>query len=169
MGAAETKNEKNQTAVDETNGLSVEEKNLIRSSWEQIMKNKRKVGVDVFVRLFTNYPKSKELFEQLRDIPTEDLRNHKKMKAHALRVMASLNSVVESLDDLEILGEMLQNVGRTHVLHHVEKHYYDSLAVVLLEAFEDELKDKFNQKTRNAWTKAYGAMEKVIVEAYGDA
>lgn len=43
------------------------------------------------------------------------------------------------------------------------------LGTVIIEAFEDELKDNFDQKTRNAWLKAYGAMAKAIVEGYGDA
>lgn len=158
-----------QTAVDETTGLSVYEKNLIRSSWEQAIKNKKKFGVDVFIRLFKHHPHSQDLFEQLRDIPIEELHENRKMKAHALRVMASLNSLVENLDDIEVLLEMLQNVGRTHIRHHVDKHYYDGLGTALMEAFEEELKDKFSQKTKDAWLKAYGVMTKVIVDEYDEA
>lgn len=35
-----------------------------------------------------------------------------------------------------------------------------------MEAFEDELKDKFNQRTKDAWLKAYGVMEKVMLGEY---
>lgn len=35
-----------------------------------------------------------------------------------------------------------------------------------MEAFEDELKDKFNQRTKDAWVKAYSVMEKVMLGEY---
>lgn len=76
-------------------------------------------------RLFTQDPSAQDLFDQLRDIPLEELAANRKMKAHALRVAASLNSLVEGLDDIEVLIEMLNNVARTHFSHKVTKHHYD--------------------------------------------
>ncbi|XP_071814743.1 uncharacterized protein [Apostichopus japonicus] len=155
-----------QNDIDETTGLSVYEKNLVRSSWEQAMKNKKKFSVDIFMRLFTQDPPSQDLFDQLRGIPLDELAANRKMKAHAFRVAASLNTLVEGLDDIEVLIEMLNNVARTHFSHQVTKQHYDLLGKVLMEAFEDELKDKFNQRTKDAWLKAYGVMEKVMLGEY---
>ncbi|XP_071823290.1 globin-1-like [Apostichopus japonicus] len=161
MGASESKTQ-------DTAQLSEVEKNLIRSSWEQALKNKKVFGVNVFIKLFIQNPSSQDLFEQLRGIPLEDLKTHRKMKAHALRVMASLNTLVEQIDEEEILSEMFNNVARTHVIHKVEKAHYDLLGQVLMEVFSEELGAKFDSATKGAWLKAYVIMENIILDKYAE-
>lgn len=157
MGATETKQ------ASDPNQLSDREKELIRSSWEQVKKNKKVFAVKIFLKLFTQHPSAQDIFEQLRGIPLEELKTHRKMKAHALRVFASLNTLVEQIDEEDVLVEMFSNVARTHHKYEVGKAHYDLLGGVLIELFGEELGAEFTSDTQGAWLKAYGVMETIIL------
>ncbi|XP_022092380.1 cytoglobin-1-like isoform X2 [Acanthaster planci] len=151
---------------DETTGLTKEQKEHIRKSWAVVCTMKTKFGVELFAKLFTNYPSSQQHFAQLKDLKDIDvLKKNPKMRAHGYRVVSAFCSLVENLDTPDIFIELLKNTGYSHSMRNVPHHYFEELGLVFLEVMSEQLGDKFTPKAKEAWGLAYGFMCKVILGA----
>ncbi|XP_071491972.1 globin C, coelomic-like [Diadema antillarum] len=150
---------------DENTGLTKQQKNLIQKSWNLVLEDKLNVGIALFINLFKAYPSSQDMFEKLRDITDfNELARNKKMKAHALRVMAAFNSMVENIDQPDILDELLRNTANTHYKLRMPAHYFEDLGGVLLDTLGNHFGDKFTPKMREAWTTFYTYMTRILLE-----
>jgi len=47
-------------------------------------------------------------------VPLDQLKENKRLKAHAFTVMTAINGLVDNLDDPEVLTELLLKTGRNH-------------------------------------------------------
>lgn len=68
-----------------------------------------------YFRLFTLYPEAQYKFEDFRGITIEEVRVHKKLRAHALSVIYALKSLIDSLDDEETLAELIKKNAKNHM------------------------------------------------------
>ena len=68
-----------------------------------------------YFRLFTLYPEAQHKFEDFRGITIEEVRVHKKLRAHALSVVYALKSFIDSLDDVETLAELIKKNAKNHM------------------------------------------------------
>lgn len=151
--------------IDETTGLTKQQKALIKKSWTYVLEDKLRIGVIIFIKLFKAFPASQQLFEKLKDYTDfEELARNKKMKAHATRVMAALTSLVENIDQPDILDELLRNTSVTHYRMRMPPHYFEDLGGVIIEALVENLGDKFTPKTKEAWLIYYGYMCRIMLE-----
>ncbi|XP_054763460.2 cytoglobin-1-like isoform X1 [Lytechinus pictus] len=151
--------------IDETTGLTRQQKTLIKKSWSYVQEDKLRIGVLIFIKLFKAFPSSQQMFDKLKDFTDmEELARNKKMKAHATRVMAAFTSIVEYIDQPDILDELLRNTSITHYKLRMPPHYFEDLGGVIIEALSESLGDKFTQKTKEAWLIYYSYMCKVMLE-----
>ncbi|XP_070533686.1 cytoglobin-like isoform X2 [Ptychodera flava] len=145
--------------------LTPNEKQAIRDTWKEIYANRKENGVALLLRLFSEYPETKQRFKNLKFLDDlEKLGKHPTMKAHAFRVMASLNSLVETLDDAEVLVELLVNLGRTHKVKNVTESDFDKLGVVAIWLVENKSGSSYTEYAKAAWIKAWGVIQSVIVK-----
>jgi hypothetical protein len=66
--------------------------------------------------LFTLYPESLAAFHDFKGLPIQEVAVHKKLRGHALSVMYSIKSFIDTLDDLETLFEKMQETMHREVL-----------------------------------------------------
>ncbi|KAA8584917.1 hypothetical protein FQN60_003611, partial [Etheostoma spectabile] len=106
--------------------LTDKERVMIQDSWAKVYQNCEDVGVAILIRLFVNFPSSKQYFSQFKNIEDpEELERSAQLKKHAHRVMNALNTVVESLDNSDKVASVLKVVGKAHALRHkVEPVYF---------------------------------------------
>lgn len=79
-----------------------------------------------FCRLFVNFPSSKQLFKDFKHIEEpEEMQRSVQLRKHANRVMTTINTLVENLDNSDAMASALRSVGRAHALRHkVDPKYF---------------------------------------------
>lgn len=70
------------------------------------------------------YPKYQEQFS-FRNVPLDQLADDKRLKRHAAGVFAALTSIIDSLENLEVLVALLEGIGDRHGRRHIEPAAFD--------------------------------------------
>lgn len=150
--------------------LSETEKELIQESWTKVYQNCEDVGVAILVRLFLNFPDSKQYFPKFQHMEEADeLETSTQLKRHARRVMTAINTLVENLHDEEKLVSVLQLVGKSHALKHkVEPVYFKFLNSVILEVLGEEYPDDITPEVGGAWTKLLASVYWHVTGVYDE-
>ncbi|KAL3124215.1 hypothetical protein niasHT_004804 [Heterodera trifolii] len=88
---------------------------LIRSLWRQVYLSKGPtvIGSQISHRLFFKEPEMREMFRRCA-LPQQFANHDSFSKAHCKQISELIDQVVESLDDLEQVGPLLEQVGRCH-------------------------------------------------------
>ncbi|KAM3598469.1 uncharacterized protein V6R79_018334 [Siganus canaliculatus] len=148
--------------------LTDREKVMIQDSWAKVFQNCDDVGVAILVRLFVNFPSSKQYFRDFKHVEQpEELERSAQLRKHAHRVMTAINTLVESLDNPDKVASVLKLVGRAHALRHkVEPVYFKILSGVILEVLGEEFSDVVTPEVAAAWTKLLATMYCSITAVY---
>uniref|UniRef100_A0A3B5ABE6 superoxide dismutase n=1 Tax=Stegastes partitus TaxID=144197 RepID=A0A3B5ABE6_9TELE len=148
--------------------LTDKERVMIQDSWAKVYQNCDDVGVAILVRLFVNFPSSKQYFSQFKHIEdAEELEKSSQLRKHAHRVMNALNTLVESLDSSEKVASVLKLVGKAHALRHkVEPVYFKILSGVILEVLGEEFAEVVTPEVAAAWTKLLATVYCGITAVY---
>ncbi|XP_037544841.1 cytoglobin-1 [Nematolebias whitei] len=135
--------------------LNDTERVMVQDSWAQVFQNCEDVGVAILIRLFVNFPVSKQYFSQFKHIEdTRELEQSSQLRKHAHRIMNSINSLVENLDSSEKMASVLKLVGKAHALkHNVDPKYFKILSGVILEVLGEEYPEVVTPEVGSAWTK----------------
>ncbi|XP_077989972.1 cytoglobin-1-like [Glandiceps talaboti] len=155
---------------DEKTTLTPNEKEAMRASWKVIYANKSENGVAFFRRLFTEVPEARSLFKNLTGLDDlDDLVKSARLKAHAARVMASFNSLVDYLDDADILIQLLIDIGISHAKHNVPEKYFVALGAIVVWLVETKSGEAYSEYVKASWIKAWGVMEPIMIKGLNDA
>jgi hemoglobin-like flavoprotein len=112
-------------------------------------------------------PSAKDIFGLGKDDSGTKLIENKKFRKHAIYFIQMLHKALDFLGpDIELLTEMLLELGAKHVHYGVKPWYFPSMGRALLhslqdalgESLQDALGEEFTQQTRDAWVEVYGAM-----------
>ena len=132
--------------------LSAKQIQLIRESWQRVLPIKKQAAELFYGRLFELDPSVKPLFKGKLDFQGDKL-------------MTTLNVVVNSLDDLSEVEEMLQAMGKRHIIYNVEAAHYETVGAALLWVLKQGLGDYFTEEVEEAWAIAYGLIATTMKEA----
>ncbi|XP_056264072.1 cytoglobin-1-like [Pseudoliparis swirei] len=148
--------------------LTDKERLMVQDSWAKVYENRDDVGVAILVRLFVNFPLSRQFFSQFRDIEEpEELQRSAQLRKHAGMVMGALNTLVESLDHSDQVASVLKRVGKAHALRHkVEPGYFKILSDVILEVLGEEFPAVVTPEVGGAWTKLFTMVNCGIAAIY---
>lgn len=136
-------------------------------SWEIIAVHKDQVGLDFFIRVFTEQPELLELFH-FSDLTAADVPNREKLarsislQRHASVVMNFVGRGVAGLSDLESLIPDLRALGKTHVRAGVSSTNYDMFFRHLMAAFAAELGTQWDHDTASAWAHIFQGMKAIM-------
>jgi len=109
------------------------------------------------------YAKLFEYDPSLRGIFKNDMKNQGKM------LMATLSIAVKSLDDIDALIPVLQNLAAKHVNYGVSVDDYTPVGNALIHALNTGLGDEFTSELRDAWKAVYITIANVMRQhAYPD-
>nr|AAB19247.1 D globin [Caudina arenicola=sea cucumber, coelomic fluid, Peptide, 158 aa] [Molpadia arenicola] len=150
------------TSFQSVGDLTPAEKDLIRSTWDQLMTHRTGFVADVFIRIFHNDPWAQRKFPQMAGLSPAELRTSRQMHAHAIRVSALMTTYIDEMDT-EVLPELLATLTRTHDKNHVGKKNYDLFGKVLMEAIKAELGVGFTKQVHDAWAKTFAIVQGVLI------
>ena len=74
------------------------------------------------------------------------------MKEQSKKLFATLDAIVEGIDDWERIVPVLRQLGQRHVGYGVKEQHYDTLCSALVWAFGQALQPGFDDEVRAAWT-----------------
>jgi len=103
-------------------------------------------------RLFETAPETRALFAG-------------DMHIQGQKLMAALATVVNSLDRIEAVIPVAQDLARRHIAYGVQPGHYALVGAALLWTLEQGLGDQFTPGVRTAWTAAYAALSGVMIAA----
>ncbi|XP_076312150.1 globin 1 [Tachypleus tridentatus] len=147
---------------DEGTGLTLRDKQHIRKTWSIIQKDLKGNGIELFIRLFTEYPDYKQLFKSVANVPWEQLRDSKKLEAHALSVMYTINSWVDNLDDVGCILELLTKTAENHRRRQITAEQFENLALVMVNLLQDVLGSHITPSAVESWKKALNVINNII-------
>lgn len=122
--------------------MTPQQKDLVRSTWTQVVPIKGKAAELFYNKLFELDPSVKPMFK-------DDITEQGK------KLMMSINTVVNALDRLEPMVPILQDMGKRHKGYGVQDHHYATVGVALLWTLETGLGPAFTPEVKGAWTEAY--------------
>lgn len=125
---------------------------LVKTTWAELVPIKDKAAELFYARLFELDPAVKPLFK------TDTVAQGKKL-------MMAINTVVNSLERIETLVPVIQDMGRRHAGYGVKAQHYDTVGAALLWTLDAGLGPAFTPEVKAAWTDAYTLLATVMKEA----
>jgi len=132
--------------------MTPEQIKLVQSSWEQVKPISDKAAELFYGKLFELNPDFKELF------PNDMVEQGRKL-------MAMINTAVNSLNNLEAVVPAVEEMGKRHVGYGVKDEDYDVVGEALLWTLDAGLGDAFTDEVKEAWTETYVVLSTTMKNA----
>jgi methyl-accepting chemotaxis protein len=136
--------------------LTNEQKTLVTESWAKVEPISETAADLFYAKLFELDPSVRPLFKG--DI-----------KAQGVKLMQTLTVAVKSLDKLDTLVPVLQQLGKRHKDYGVKTEHYGTVATALLDTLGKGLGPAFTPATKDAWVAVYGIVSSVMIAAADEA
>lgn len=124
------------------------------STWATLSKDLNQAGVNLFIKLFTAKPEYQELFS-FRGVPLEQLPKDRRLKAHARNVMYTLSMIVGSLEEADVLQEMVHKVAVSHLRRHLTEEHFLGLKGAFVAFLGEALGSGDDAAVLTAWAKTF--------------
>ena len=125
---------------------------LIRASFSLVAPASQTVGLIFYRNLFSLDPTLKALFP-------EDLSQQ------SAKLMQMLEAVVNSLDKLDDLVPVVQQLAKRHVKYGVTPQHYQTVGAALLNTFVEGLGDDLSAEAFIAWKELYLLLSQTMIAA----
>jgi hemoglobin-like flavoprotein len=125
---------------------------LVRSSWQQVLPIKDTAAALFYGQLF-------ELDPSLRGMFKGD------MVEQGRKLMAIINTAVNSLDNLGPILGAVEDMGRRHVAYGVTEAHYDTVGSALIWTLGRGLGDQFTPAVKDAWLETYTTLASAMKQA----
>lgn len=132
--------------------LSAKDKQLIQSSFKQVVPIADAAAAIFYAKLFEYDPALKKLFRG-------DLKKQGQM------LMSTLKAAVDGLDDVPALARVLQALAKRHLDYGVKVDDYTPVGNALLYTLHKGLGDGFTPEVRQAWVNVYTIIANVMRSA----
>ena len=125
---------------------------LVRSSWQLVLPIK-----DTAAQLF--YGQLFELDPSLRSMFKGD------MAEQGRKLMAIINTAVNSLDNLGPILGAVEEMGRRHIAYGVTEAHYDTVGSALIWTLGKGLGEQFTPAVKDAWVETYITLASAMKQA----
>lgn len=118
-------------------------------------------------RLFELEPEAKAIFgfDVSADV-SHELSKSPRFTKHAKYFIQMIDKALGMLGpDIELLTEILLDLGHKHVGYGVKPEYFPSMGRALIYAVKDSLGENFTDETKDAWIEVYGALSYDMIRA----
>ncbi len=132
--------------------ITLEQKNLVQTSFKKVVPISELAATLFYNRLFTLDPDLRFLF-------TGDIDEQGR------KLMQMLSLAVHSLDKLDVLVPAVQRLGERHAKYGVRASDYATVAQALLWTLEQGLGSEFTRPVREAWIAVYSLLADTMLEA----
>ncbi|XGW30456.1 hypothetical protein V3C99_009434 [Haemonchus contortus] len=120
-----------------------------------------KNALEIFVRLFADYPHYKRIWPQFRGIPDSSLINAIELRRHASVYICGLTAIIRSMTRESEFANHMKRIAKAHVKWNVHRGHVEHMVDPVLEVVK-ECNDDFDEETKEAWTTLYDILAEVI-------
>ncbi|KAG7337135.1 globin-like protein [Nitzschia inconspicua] len=150
--------------------MSYQTCSAVLDSWElvrNIEQYEEKVGVKLFTKFFEIEPDARRVFGFRESQSMEELLKSRRFYKHAGYFVQMLDKALGMLGpDIEMLTEVLLELGKKHVSYGVKPEFFPSMGQSLVYALQETLgKDTFDVETKDSWVEVYGALSYDMIRA----
>jgi hemoglobin-like flavoprotein len=125
---------------------------LVQETWQKVLPIQPVAAQLFYDRLFTLDPSLRTLFSG--DIQTQ-----------GQKLMSMINVAVNGLTRLDTIVTAVQQLGARHAGYGVRDEHYAVVGDALLWTLQQGLGDAFTPRSREAWSRAYGLLSGVMMQA----
>ena len=133
-----------------------EQKNLVQSTFAAVVPIADTAARLFYVKLFELDPELKSLFKG-------------DMDEQGRRLMTIIGTAVNSLDVLDEIVPVVEDLGKRHVNYGVKDKDYNTVGAALLWTLEQGLDNKFTPDVEEAWTVVYSLLADTMKTAAAKA
>jgi hemoglobin-like flavoprotein len=109
------------------------------------------------------------LFGYPIDITSESpiITGNKRFLQHAINLIQMFDTALNMLGpDIELLTDMLYDLGKKHVVYGVKKDLFPIMGDALIYTLDQTIPKHMNNENRDAWRKTFDAMSTDMLLAY---
>jgi hemoglobin-like flavoprotein len=155
---------------DAAHPLTIDERDMVRKSWDVVKRDIRGSGYDLFERFFTENPTYQANFKSFKDVPLKELRGNKKLAAHAATVLYAITALVDNLDDPEVITEMLLKTSGAHFKRNITLPMFQNLGTSLVGFLVEKVgPELMTPEAIEAWKKTYGVILAIVGKGLQEA
>ncbi|XP_075750783.1 hemoglobin subunit zeta-like [Rhipicephalus microplus] len=148
-------------------GLTNKERKNVRQTWQAFCKSKQDYGVLIFIEFFQRYPSYLPLFPSFRDLQLKDLVCNHRFRAHGCAVGHQIAAVVDTLDDLDVMTELMRKIAVNHTAKPgLTPEHFEHLLHVILVTMQTSCPEQFTQDVIAAWIKLFDVVMAVTKPAF---
>jgi len=136
--------------------MTPEDIKLVKDSWAKVVPISETAAELFYGKLFELDPAVRSMFKG-------------DMKEQGRKLMAILNTAVNSLDNLAAIVPAVQDMGKRHVAYGVKDSHYDTVGEALIWTLAAGLKDDFTKETEAAWVGVYTLVASTMKDAAAEA
>lgn len=144
----------------------------VLSTWELIRRIpdfKKVVGVQLFQKLFILEPEIQLVFgiPKSLDPRSDDILQNQRFVKHAQYFIEMIDNALGMLGpDIELLTEILVELGKKHVKYGVKPEYFPIMGRALLETIAANVReDQFTEAIKADWLEIYSALSYDMIRA----
>lgn len=138
--------------------LTANEIKLLKEMWSVVKDDISKVGVITFVSLFETHPEVQDVFMSFRTKNTSDLEYNHILRAHALRVMGTVDKCIFRLDNRDKLRDLMMDLGIRHQNYSVKIEYIDLMGPQFISSIKPHLENMWTEEHERAWENLFQLM-----------
>ncbi|XP_045163876.2 cytoglobin-1-like isoform X2 [Mercenaria mercenaria] len=138
--------------------LTDSDKLRIKESWNILKNDVSAVGVVIFLDLFETHPEVQDVFMSFRTKDVSDLEYNKILRAHALRVMGTVDKCIYRLDNRDKLQDLMMALGMRHVNYSVKIQYIDLMGPQFISSIKPHLENMWTEEHERAWKNLFQLM-----------
>ncbi|XP_054758842.2 uncharacterized protein LOC129264905 [Lytechinus pictus] len=141
------------------------QKDIVKRTWRKLASNPAQHGAVMFAKLVTDNPDVGHLFPfGNKNLSYQQLLGDPQALAHGKRVMETVGTAVDGLDDLDILVPILRELATRHIGYNVTKKHFKSVGAALIHAIKEGLGSKFSPDIQSAWVAVFQLITNTMSE-----
>jgi NAD(P)H-flavin reductase/hemoglobin-like flavoprotein len=114
----------------------------LKESWTLVEARQDRLASQFYARMFLANPQLRDLFP----IQMDESRS---------RLLASIITAIQNIDDPDRLDDYLHGLGRDHRKYHATPAHYELFGHAILESLRDVAEDQWCDEYDDAWREAY--------------
>uniref|UniRef100_A0A914XR98 Globin family profile domain-containing protein n=1 Tax=Plectus sambesii TaxID=2011161 RepID=A0A914XR98_9BILA len=115
--------QKHSSTLEQTSRITPEQRAIITDTFRMMEEDSRRNGINIFVRLFSEFPNYKDIWPQFQGITDSSLMGAAELHKHAVVYMHGLHTIIGSIDDDHTLAEQLRKIAQAHLRWGVRKFH----------------------------------------------
>lgn len=143
---------------------------IIKQTWACLAEDIHVNGLQIFLRIFELCPSVKSLFF-VADVRHSEIARNALIKAHGVRFMNAIGSVVENIEECEAdeseVSKLLILLGQQHKKHAgFKSEYFECFYEALMWRWEYCIGKQFISEVADAWSHLFIYMMEKLLEGY---